>query len=520
MVSDTTIEYITSSSVEHRKKLCQFFTHDRVADFMVQWVSSKGTVDSLYDPAFGLGAFYQAALRQQYQGKIYGAEIDEEILNFVSSHVPQDIKLTLTKGDYLTSWGKSKPGIVCNPPYMRFQKFEDRERTFAEFEKRLNIRLSGYTNIASAFLIKSLHELRPGGRLAYIMPLEFLNTGYGKIVKKQLLEQGQIRAFIKIDCEKDVFPEVTTSVGIILFEKVKTRESVPFFVLTRLADLEQFSQCSAVTQVDAQALSPDKKWLQYFERQNTSFDIKNLVPLRYYGAFNRGIATGANEFFVLNREKASTLGLRSHEIVPCITKSAQIKHPIFTELNLKALMENNDNVFLMSIHGKPSHHAAQYIQVGEKFEFHQRYLTKNRNPWYKTEERLPAPLLFGVFSRGGFKLVRNYTQATYLTCYHGFYPNIFGTNLVDHLFLFFSSKAGKSLLSQQLRRYGDALDKFEPNDLNAVLCPSMESFAQLHPQEIACAISDIKTYGKLSDSAERLFASLVELKRVAKERYV
>lgn len=107
----------------------------------------------------------------------------------------------------MLSWGRKHTNIVCNPPYMRFQKFLNRDAVFSAFAKNAGLRLSGYTNTASAFLIKSLLELDGKGRLAYIMPLEFLNTGYGRAVKAKLLEGGHLAAIIKVDCEKQIFPD-------------------------------------------------------------------------------------------------------------------------------------------------------------------------------------------------------------------------------------------------------------------------------------------------------------------------
>ena len=62
--------------------------------------------------------------------------------------------------------------------------------------------------VRNSYLIKSLSEIGNAGRLAYIMPLEFLNTGYGKLVKARLIEGGHLAAIISLDCERDVFLDV------------------------------------------------------------------------------------------------------------------------------------------------------------------------------------------------------------------------------------------------------------------------------------------------------------------------
>jgi len=216
MISDIVNKYTATVTNEHRKKFGQFFTESRVAEFMAAWVTAKAPA-SLYDPAFGLGAFYYAAKSHGFSGTIHGTELDTEIL-FSFKAVENSNSCFIDNADYLSVWGNSYDAIICNPPYMRFQEFNGKERIMPDFERKTGIKLSGYTNIASAFLLKSIYELSAEGRLAYIMPLEFLNTGYGALVKRYLIEQGSI-TIIKIECEKEVFPDVTTSVGIILFEK-------------------------------------------------------------------------------------------------------------------------------------------------------------------------------------------------------------------------------------------------------------------------------------------------------------
>ena len=121
----------------------------------------------VHDPGFGLGAFYKAASKSGV--KFTATEIDPEILTHWRNANP-DTDIDISREDYLLSWGKRFGNIVCNPPYMRFQKFKNRDLVFHRFEEELGIKLSGYTNSASAFLVKSLSELEPSGRLAYIMP--------------------------------------------------------------------------------------------------------------------------------------------------------------------------------------------------------------------------------------------------------------------------------------------------------------------------------------------------------------
>ena len=178
-------DYLDTVGENHRKAFGQFFTHPKVADFMVRWVADSKNRHA-HDPGFGLGAFYKTALRHDI--RLTASEIDPRVLNYWRNANPNS-EIDISREDYLLSWGKTFGNVVCNPPYMRFQKFKNRDLVFHRLEEELGIKLSGYTNSGFAFLVKSLSELEPSGRLAYIMPLEFLNTGYGPSSKSVSLTE-------------------------------------------------------------------------------------------------------------------------------------------------------------------------------------------------------------------------------------------------------------------------------------------------------------------------------------------
>ena len=235
-------EYLKKIGEKHRKRYGQFFTRPEVAEFMVRWVLKSGQ-RTLFDPAFGMGAFLGPVADDP--GIVFaGSEKDPKILDFWTGEAGER-KADIEHEDYLLSWGKSHANIVCNPPYMRFQKFIGRDSVFKTFVDNLGLRLSGYTNTASAFLLKSLSELNGSGRLAYIMPLEFLNTGYGTIVKKRLIESGHLVAIINLKCEKDIFPDAITSVGIILYDACRHYSHVDFHIADSISSLENILESRA-----------------------------------------------------------------------------------------------------------------------------------------------------------------------------------------------------------------------------------------------------------------------------------
>lgn len=134
--------------------------------------------------------------------------------------------------------------------------------------------------------------------------------------------------------------------------------------------------------------------------------------------------------------------------------------------------------------------------------YNNRYLTKKRTPWFSIEKRDPAPIWFGVFSRGKFKIIRNTSKALCLTCYHGFVPYSIFKNYIDKLFIYFKSDIAFNCINTHRRIYGNDLTKFEPNDLSNVLVPSLKQFDNISDYFVKIQLDNISKTGKLTRDGE------------------
>lgn len=501
MLSMHESKYISETHIDYRKKFGQYFTPPIVARIMAEWVM-KDKPQTILDPAFGLGVFYDEIIKINYCNGVefVGYEIDEHILSYYERNRNNHLKIFNT--DYLEAKTDAFDGIICNPPYMRFQKFLKRHDVLPKIEKQIGKKLAGYSNIASVFLVKSLSELNDDGRLAYIMPFEFFNTGYGKEIKKSLLKKHLLKHIIIFENEKEIFPDATTTVCILLCKKDDNDEDIKITQIKTEEEIKRLSDSnnSYHRQIKTIELPYNKKWspimLSLFSEQKIPV---GFCLLNMYGLVKRGIATGANDFFALTKSDIKVLKLSDNNICKCITKSPQIKKAVFTEDDFLDLYNKSKPVYCLDIKDHNDQSVINYIKIGEEKGFNNRYLTRNRNPWYKIEKRKPAPILFGVFNRGRLKVIRNYSKAINFTCFHSFYPNyFFGMNEIDRLFVYFLSDVGQSIIKLNKRSYGENLDKFEPGDLNECLCPNQDQFALILKEEVEKVIEIAKTNQELA----------------------
>lgn len=480
-------KYIGEIPLNHRKDYGQFFTPIPVARFMAKWVM-KDDPKTILDPAFGLGVFYDEVrnLNPNNQIVFTGYEIDNYMIDYLDLNITNQGGLRIVNSDYLETEVGYFDGIICNPPYMRFQKFLKRHDVLPRIEKKIGKKLVGYSNISSVFLVKSLKELKTNGNLAYIMPFEFFNAGYGKEIKRCLLENHLLKQIIIFSNEKEIFPDATTTVCVLLCKNDRKDEAIKITVIKSNEEIDKISDVSNFYQqkIFSSDLPYNKKWtpiiLSLFSEEKSPNDF---CKFSLYGTFTRGIATGANNFFALTKSKIEKWRLDENNICKCITKSAQIRKAVFTEYDFDKLYKTDKPVHCLDVKDHENQEIQKYINEGEKFGYHERYLTKIRSTWYKIENRKPAPILFGVFNRGRLKVIRNFTTAINFTCFHSFYPNIFGRQLVNKLFVYLLSDIGQRIIKTNKRRYGDDLDKFEPGDLNDSLCPNQKQFERIDGEE-------------------------------------
>ncbi|MEP6925424.1 MAG: N-6 DNA methylase [Pyrinomonadaceae bacterium] len=520
--------YTLSVAENHRKKFGQFFTPPAVAEFMAKWIICNPSCQTILDPSVGLGAFFRTIdkIKPQNNYRFIGYDVDPKILIEAkclfsnSNHTNLELKIK----DYLfNDWNRKYDGIICNPPYLKFQDYKNRAASLKEFQSRLNMSLSGFTNIYTMFMLKSVNQLAANGRAAYIVPFEFLNSDYGTFIKKYLLESKTLRYVILFNSEENVFNDVLTTSCILLFANDDNSESVKFINAEDVESLqgieEQIASYPDINDIGKSVicsnLDPNIKWRTYYQTLNNR-TFKNLVTFSTYAKIVRGIATGDNDYFTFNEKKKAEFKIRDEFLLPCLTKAAQAKTNFFSSSEYENLRLNEDKIFLFNAFNLTDRNVRKYIKHGEELEVQKGYLTSHRNPWHTIENRPPAPIIVTVFNRNGLRFVRNEANIRNLTCFHAIYLNMFASAKIDLLMAYFLSDVSKEIFNHDRREYGGGLNKFEPNDLNNSKMINLdaidletenliETLYNRYRESVLCSQVDAEALGNLND----IFSSFV-----------
>lgn len=469
-------EYSKSVSIDHRKKFGQFFTPFPIADAMAEWVLGNEQLKSILEPAFGLGIFSRAILSRKKEIDIRGYEIDRKIFDYAAHYFKDTENVSILLQDYMyNDWDSKYDGIICNPPYFKFHDY-DNKSILKEIEANLKCKLNGFTNLYTLFLLKSIHQLNENGRCAYLIPSEFLNSDYGKLIKSYLVKSKTLRHIIVINFQENVFNDALTTASIILCANDSLTERVQFSNVKSMQDLSKVNEIIASypdflnteQTYDFLELNPETKWKAYYQKQNGT-RFKNLVPFSTYAKVVRGIATGSNEYFTFSLSKAKEYNIEDRYLLPCICSAKDPKTAFFGIQDFEELKQNNKAVFLFNAYDLKNENVNSYIQKGEREGVNKRFLTASRTPWYSLENRPAAPIWVSVFNRTGLRFIRNEANISNLTSYHCIYPrqaNLLSDISIDLLFAYLLTDTARQIFEDNSRQYGNGLQKFEPNDLN------------------------------------------------------
>jgi hypothetical protein len=195
-----------------------------------------------------------------------------------------------------------------------------------------------------------------------------------------------------------------------------------------------------------------------------------------FASILRGIATGANEFFFLTRQRASELNIPSELLLPAIGRTRDVTDDRITSQLLEELDRAGRPTLLFAPDGReiesfPSS-VREYLVTGQEAGLNKRPLIAQRRPWYKMEKRRVPPILFAYLGRRNARFIRNFAGVMPLTGFLCVYPRQEDSNFIDRLWKILQHPETVANLNLVGKSYGDGAIKVEPRALEKLPIPS------------------------------------------------
>ncbi|RMF28734.1 MAG: hypothetical protein D6759_15215, partial [Chloroflexi bacterium] len=348
-------------------------------------------------------------------------------------------------------------------------------------EQEFGIKLSRLSSLFAHFFIQAGRMLAPDGRMAFITPATVFEASYSRQIKAFVRRELRLRAIISFEETFPVFEGVDTAACITLIEGpgAPACDWVVHLQVRRwpgvepiLDAIEQGGEGDAGwgrrRRLRLSTLEPDRKWTV---TGHNDHDDGRFVPLASLARIVRGIATGANAFFVLSDDEVKRWGVDPANLRPVLTKTREAPGYAFTEDDFERLGREGKKRWLLYLMEpvQPGTPEARYIQWGEAQNLHQRSLVRTRSLWYAMEQRDPAPIYFTYLSRKRSRFIYNLADVLALNVFLYIYPipAIGQDELTLKAFLaVLNSRMTKAALRQVGRTYGGDTIKIEPREMD------------------------------------------------------
>ena len=213
--------------------------------------------------------------------------------------------------------------------------------------------------------------------------------------------------------------------------------------------------------------------------------------LRDFFKIKRGVATGANHFFVLSEETLKSVNFPPEYLRPILpSPRCMTIDKIEVDHSGAPLIENRLSLLSCNLSEERIKGAYpdlwNYLQQGIKEKINERYICRHRLPWYSQEYRPPAPLLFNIIGRvtngkrKPYRFILNKSLAIATNNYLMLYPKEDLKELMDknpellELVWQVLNEITTTELLANGRVYGGDMYKLEPNELGQVNAEPIE----------------------------------------------
>jgi len=437
------------------------------------------------DPAVGSGAFYyafRARLGPERIMQAVGVELDPRLARAATRlWGPHGLKVRRADFTRLRPPPKSQRFdlIVANPPYVRHHHVpaSDKHRLRATLSRRLGLEVSGLAGLYCHFLLLADAWLADGGVSIWLVPSEFFDVNYGQTLRSYLSRRVELLRIHRFSPRDVQFEDALVSSAAIFFRKAPPQKSCC------LSGGGSPHRPRHSRNVATGALAEASKWSPLFEPGQRAAP-KATCRLGDLFVIRRGIATGANHFFVLDRREALASGIPAESLRPLLPRPRDLASDVVTA-EPDGWPALDPQRALLDIPWPPATVRARHralwrlLQAARADGLHQRYLTSRRQPWYAQEHRAPPPYLCTYMGRnaraeGPFRFVWNHSLAVATNVYLLLQPT---PRLECVLERFPEARAGvhaglRSIGSAALvaggRVYGGGLHKLEPRELATI----------------------------------------------------
>lgn len=394
-------------SEKDAKTLGAFYTDAQIADFLAWW-AIRSASETVLDPCFGGGVFLRSACKRfvvlagQPDSQVFGVEIDPDVHDLVTAKLNVEYGLNranLRLGDFFNiaaSESQRVDAVIGNPPFIRYQRFtgDARKRGLARSLAQ-GVQLPELCSSWAPFIIHCVAMLRPGGRLAMVVPMEIAHARYARPVLDHVRRQFGTVTFLTF--RKKLFPDLSEDTLLLLADAKGASSSL--FLSLDLAHSGQLLSMqekdpwslSGAREIDAMEIGSGKsRLIEHFippKARDLYRELKESTRAQRLGALTDvgiGYVTGANDYFHLDPDEVGKRRIPQEFLKPAIRRGRALSGLRFTTEDWRRAVDRKEAGYLLHIRKSVRfpESVRKYLDSGEAQGVEKAYKCRMRSPWY------------------------------------------------------------------------------------------------------------------------------------------
>ncbi len=456
-----------------RRALGAFYTPAPVVDAMVSWILARKPA-RVVDCGCGSGRFTVALRRGGFGGPIVAVDPDPLAMAMTraSLAVAGLLAADLRCADFLRLDLPPADGPTAylgNPPYLRHHGLSPATKAWARrTAASMKLELSGLAGLHVLFLLAVAARSGPRDLGCFVTSAEWLDVGYGAVARKLLSGPLGLRFLALFPPEVAPFDDAM-STGVVFGWRCGARGEATLRSLGGSHDLDSMAEGARLT---LGRLGAAPRWTPLLGSPALA-SPQDLVPLGSFARVHRGVATGANGFFVVERGEGKALGLEPW-LRPCLHRASQVQR---AEGIVRAAVCSHGLLALPEeLPRLPAVEA--YLARGRDGGVPERYLCRQRRAWWSLPLRQPpAPIVATYMARRPPSFALNPDGCATLNVVHGIHPRQPMTDAQLAALVRWLNTHAAELTGH--RSYHGGLRKWEPRELEGVLVPAPEALGEM-----------------------------------------
>lgn len=453
------------------KRSGAYFTPDDVAATLVGWAVAQPS-DRMLDPSCGDGQFIAR--------HPLSVGIEQ---NPVSAHAAIDRApgALVHEGEFFAWAAMTAERFECaagNPPFIRYQTFKGdvRHRALALCE-RLGARFSGLSSSWAPFLVATAGLLRPGGRMAFVVPAEIGHAPYAAPLLEFLTTTFATVQVIAV--REKLFPGLSEDCWLLYAEGFgRPAAVIDFTILDRFRPMRRPPRPDFRIDLD--------EWRTVWNRRLRPFLLPASIRALYgagladpdsrrlgdFASVGIGYISGDNDFFHLRPSEARSLRIPAACLQPTLRNARAMPENVITKATLRDWHQRDEPMLLLRLTRDQDLPASvrRYLDSSAGREARTGYKCRNRTPWYAVPDVQTPDYVMSYMAGRTVNLVGNVAGVTCTNSVHS--VRVRDHALAARLLPRWSSAFVRLSCELEGHALGGGMLKLEPREASRVLFPS------------------------------------------------